>query len=451
VDLYIESILEREKLIKNKGDFSYEKYKQYLAYLSRFFLTKSESGYAATRDEILRFTVEYLAENPRNNTDASTVWQYVESKKIVKQTRPGLYTFRLNGVFEYFLAHYLKLDSKFRNEVIEDNNVYLSFKNELEMYAGSNRGDEEFVQKIFDKTKIIFNNVTSAFDREIIDRMLSEVVVEDIASKLDVSARKFIQEGISEDEADDIQDSIAQSSDGIAINSNCEVKVKQVMPIDEDNVISLERSLYILGRVYKNADDIKNTILIDEMFDYLINTAIAWGFKLFQSFQPEKVAEEDDKQQLTKLISMMRTMLPIIVQTRISDMIGANNMQGIIKQKLNANLKLNGEENQFKRFILLYLLADIDLVNNLNFIQESISSIKMPILRYSILMKILYYYNFRTSDLAKTTKTETEKTLQGMYKEMGGKFNNTIFKKDTVNTIFQNMDKKKMIFKSSNK
>jgi DNA repair exonuclease SbcCD nuclease subunit len=447
VDLYIESILERDKLIKNKGDFSYEKYKQYLAYLSKFLLMKKESGYAGSREEIHQFTKEYLAENPRNNTDANTVWQYVESKKIVREIQPGLFAFRLNGVFEYFLAHYLKLDEDFRNEIIRDNNVYLGFKNELEMYAGSNRNDEDFVQKIFSKTKSIFKNVTSVFGLGEIDLLLNEYTVDDIALRLDSSETDLMKEVISQDEADDINDTIAESN-GIRMNGNCEVKVKQFIPIDENDVVSLERSLYILGRVYKNADDIKNTVLIDDIFDYLVNTTISWGFKLFQSFQPDNISKDDEKLQILKLINLMKRMLPIIVQSRISDMIGANNMQTIIKNKLKLNSSPTGGENQFKKFILLYLLADIDIVNNIQFIQQSIDTIKMPILRYAILMKILYYYNFRTSDLNKTTKVDIEKRLQGMYKEAGGKFNKTIYKKDTVNAIFQKMDKTKMINKN---
>lgn len=444
VDLYIESILEREKLIKNKNDFSYDKYKQYLAYLSRFLLTKNDFGYAASKDDIIEFTRQYLAENPRNNTDATSVWQYVESKKIVKQTQTGLFTFRLNGVFEYFLAHYLKLDASFRNEIISDNNVYLSFKNELEMYAGSNRSDEDFVKKIFERTKAIFNNVTSEFDKKLIDRLLSEVAIDDIALKLDSSTKELIERGLTQDEADDLQDTITESN-GISTSGNCEVKVKQIMPVDENDVIALERSLYILGRVYKNADDIKNTVLIDQVFDYVLDTAIAWGFKLFKSFRPDTIEETDEKQFLLKLIKLMQTMLPIIVQTRVSEMIGANNIQAIVKQKLSVISAGKGEENQFKRFILLYLLADIDLANNIDFVKDSIDTIKMPILRYSILMKILYYYNFRTTEMSTHIKTETEKKLQNMYKEVGGKFNNAIYRKDNVNSIFQNMDKKKIL------
>ena len=446
VDLYIESILEREKLIKNKSGFSYDKYKQYLARLSKFFLMKSETAYAATRDEIYIFTKDYLDENPRNNTDANSVWDYVESKGIVKQVQSGLFTFRLNGVFEYFLAHYLKLDSEFRESVINDDNVYLSFRNELEMYAGSNRGDIEFVEKIFEKTKTIFFNFNKEINETSMDTVIKELGTKDIALQLEKSDTELLAQELTQDEVDIIDESMSEIN-SLNIENSCEVKIKQFIPIDETDLVSLERALYILGRVFKNADDIKNTKLINDIFDYLITTTMCWGYRLFKSFIPENLDDPKEKNHVTMLVKLMRQMLPIIVQSRLSDMIGANNMQLIIKNKLKAMETTNINENQFKRFILLYTLADIDLINNYDYIQTSIDTISIPILKYAILTKILYYYNFRLIELNPESKQTLGKKLQAMYKDAGARFNNKLYTKESVNRTFQKLDRNKIIYK----
>lgn len=445
VDLYIESILEREKLIKSKSGFSYDKYKQYLAHLSRFLLRNNLTNYAATYDEIHEFTRTYLEENPRNNIEAKTIWDYILEKGILKLVEDRKYSFRLNGVFEYFLAHYLKLDSVFREEIISDDSVYLSFKNELEMYAGSNRSDEDFVNKIFVKTERIFRKVNEELSVESIDEILNSLGTDDIALQLEKSQTELLHKSLSQDEVDIIDDS-SSDINNLTISSNCEVTLKRFIPIDENDFVSLERALYILGRVFKNADDIKNTSLINEIFDYLINTTVNWGYKLFKSFNPNESDEELNKSKSMLLVKLMKQMLPIIVQSRLSDMIGANNMQGIIKKKLK-NLENESKENQFTTFILLYTLIDIDLTNNYDYINVSIEKITIPILRYAIMMKILYYYNFRLIEFSSQKRELIEKKLKDYYSDSAGKFNKKIYSKQYVNNTFQNIDKYKGINK----
>lgn len=442
VDLYIESILEREKLIKNKSGFGYDKYKQFLARLSRFLLSKPEDGYSASLEEILHFTQSYLDENLRNNTTAFSVWTYIESKGIVKQLSSTKFTFRLNGVFEYFLAHYLKLDENFRNEVINDDNIYLSFKNELEMYAGTNRGDEIFVEKIFSKTKVIFKNINNLITVDTIDATLQQLSTNDLSLRLDSSQVELMKQSFTQDEVDEFEDEFIQPQE-LGIDSNSEVRIKQFVPIDENDLVSLEKALYILGRVFKNADDIKNRDLINQVFDYLIDTTICWGYKLFQSLAPEDLEDVEEKHKILILIKLMKQMLPIIVQSRISDMIGANNIQSIVKNKITFLEKEDNKQNQFKKFILLYLLVDIDLIKNFKYIQTSIDSINIPILRYAILTKILYYYNFRISELNGDLQSQTARQLQNMYKEAGNKFNKKLYRDDNVSATFKNIDKKK--------
>lgn len=439
VDLYMESILERDKLIKNKGGFGYDKYKQFLAHLARHLLNFQKTNYSISRDDIYIFTKKYLSSNPRNNIDASSIWDYIVDKGIIKEVADNHFTFRLNGVFEYFLAHYLKLDSKFRNEIISDNNVYLSFKNELEMYAGSNRGDEEFLKRIFEKTKTIFQNITLEYGSSETDNRLSSLAIDDIKTTFEKTQKDLLAQVLKEDQEDpneDIQGDISNFS----IQENCEVKLKKIIPIDENNIVTLERSLYILGRVFKNADDITNADLINQIFDYLLETTLCWGYKLFETFKISEKVEDVEQSHSNQLVKLMKQMLPIIVQSRVSDMIGANNMQDILQQKLTV-LREHSESSQFKMFIILYTLIDIDILRNLNFIKESINLIKIPILRYGIMMKILYYYNFRILEYSTGNKEKLSKSLQEQFADVGAKFNNKLYDKVSVNSFFQKLDK----------
>jgi len=64
-------------------------------------------------------------------------------------------TFRLNGIFEFFIAQSMSENNDFRDDLLDDS-VYLSFKNEFEIYGGIKNNDSDFLKKIYLKTKDYF-------------------------------------------------------------------------------------------------------------------------------------------------------------------------------------------------------------------------------------------------------------------------------------------------------
>ncbi|MGK9121090.1 metallophosphoesterase [Olivibacter jilunii] len=441
VDLYVESILERDRLVKNKSNFGYEKYKQYLAYLAKFLLTKNHNRYQATVTEILQFTEEYLAQNPRNTVTADQVWGYVTSKGILKESVQGNYIFRLNGIFEYFLAYYLKLDQDFRNEIISDNNIYLSFKNELELYAGSNRSDEEFLMKIYDKTKSIFDECYNDLKLSEFDNLLKSLTLDSFDKIIKNSEVKELVGDLSQEDLQDLENHSNEVAAAI-IAERSEVKVKEINPVNKSDILSLETAIYILGRVFKNADDIKNSTLINEIFDYLIETTIKWGFKLFDTISHSQV-DFETQSKAEMFLRLMQQMLPIIVQSRISDMMGANNIEGIVTNKIN---RLDNKEgkHQFVLFVLLYMMADIDLAKHVHFLEKGNSLITLPILQYAILMKLMYYYHLKSVDLEPNKRIKIDEKLKAIYTHTGRSFNEKEYTESLISKVFQRLDSERI-------
>jgi len=446
IDLYIESILERENLVRNKTSFGFEKYKLYLANLAKFLLGKPETFYSATYEEIIHFTGAYLSKNPRNDIEARKAWEYIEQKGIVKVNPDNSYTFRLNGIFEYFLSFYMKSDADFRAKVIEDRFLYLEFKNELEMYAGSNRSDEDFLAKIFAKTKEIFSELHSQYTLSDI-----EYAIQNLSCNPDTNLIKRSVDEIkvlSEAERDALEES-GQGLIPMQQEVSCEVRVKTPVELDGNDLGSLEKALYILGRVFKNADQIDNVDLINEIFDYILEATCKWGFKMFQSLQ-EFDADSDsaiDKEQYESLLSLMQQVLPVIVESRIYDMIGASNMQTVIKERLKqAKTNKQGDNNQFRLFLLMYLLCDIDLKSNIEYISQSLELIKKPILKYAIVLKVLYYMNFKVDDFIGDTKKDIDSRLKSLYTKAQKHFNNKL-SKESISHSVQHINKKRRIRK----
>src|SRR5690606_30890661 len=196
------------------------------------------------------------------------------------------YTFRLRGVFEYFLANYLTFDTKFIDKIIDDDDLYLSFRNEFGLYAGFKRDDEDFLDKIYKKTQKIFENITEKYknSEKSIDALLKEKLLEldEIKTFISKVTANF-KDGLSFDKQDEIEQQMLQEN-GLNEHEQTEVSKKQIQKIDE-SIESLEKSLFILGRVYKNIDEIKSNKKVHEIFDYILESSCFWGFKIIDDIK----------------------------------------------------------------------------------------------------------------------------------------------------------------------
>ena len=401
INLYIEKLLEKEELTLSQPDFGFDKYKKYLSSLSYELLTKFHNhSYSMTYSELNKFTEDYLNENIRYTISSRDVLNYIEDRGILMKKSDDRYTFRLKGVFEYFLANELTYNGDFVQEIINDNNLYLSFSNELELFAGFQRDNEDFLDKIYNKTKTIYSNLEEEYNVKVlnVDSMLNSKIIELNEMKpLIESITKSFEDGLSEEKRDAVEELILREQ-GLNKESQSEVKKKEIQVIDE-SIESLEKSLYILGRVFKNIDEIKDNEKVNEVFDYIIDSSCLWGFKVIDEIKLNDItdlindANEDDAK---KLLSMVTNFIPTLVQNRTNDMIGDKNLEQVINLKIE-KLKKDKANNQYKLFILYFLLLDINFGKNKNRVDEIREIITIPILRYSILLKLNFYLGFKTN------------------------------------------------------
>ena len=183
-------------------------------------------------------------------------------------------------------------------------------------------------------------------------------------------------------------------------DSQSEVVKKKVHKMDE-SVESLEKALFILGRVFKNVDEVKSNRTVHEIFDYIINSSCYWGFKFIDDLKINDIKEllkDEHEDEAKKLIKVLTNFIPTLVQTRAHDMIGDKNLEKVINFKIDELItqKIEGE-NQYKLFILYFLLLDIDLIKYRSRIDEIRKLITIPVLRYSILLKLNYYLGFKVN------------------------------------------------------
>ncbi len=441
VDLYIESILERKELVLRKASFGYEDYKVYLANLAKFLYAHEEQSYSATYREIIDFTDEYLQKNPRNNIDAKAVWDYLEDRGILKSCGNNRYTFRLNAIFEYFMSVYLKHDEGFRREVIADGRRYLAFANEFEMYAGANRRDEAFLQAIYAKTQAVFATLHEEFEGLVLDKQM-QAAASEIAAQIDKIDLERIQE-LNQEERDDLEDGMAAAQTG-GFDRTAEVQVKAQLPLDHTQVDSLERALQLLGRVYKNANGIDtNRDLVYGVFDYLVDTMCKFSFKVFQDIKDSEMLTTLDKEKAESILKLLTQLLPVLVESRLSDVLGTSNFEQMILNRLQELKTAPTHENQLKVFVLSFLLADINLVKHHTRIAECIEYTTIGILKHCLIMKIMHYLHFAVSDLPMSHQSHIKKELHAYYMKAKGKFDKPA--KNAIGNALQQMNNRNIV------
>ena len=422
INLYIERLIEKEQLTLNKSSFTFSNYKKLLAHIAHFLLTEHhQDSYYAKYSEIIVFIDNFLNKNPRYRISSKDVFEYLDSKGILKKKGDNLYSFRLKGVFEYFVAYYMTFDNKFLKAVIKDESFYLSFTNEFELYAGFNREDDKFLKKIYKKTKKIFEDVNKEYDlnQSSPDALLiSKIIEANDFIKIIEKFTKKLKDGLTPEEQDNIEEELINEL-GID-DTNSEVKSKQVKVLN-NSAESLEGSLSILGKVYKNIDDITDVDLVYEIFDYIINNAILWSYKLIDDFKDMDISDvikADSDVETKNLLKIITNFIPTLVQVRLNEIIGHNNLEKIIIERLDFYRK-DSNNNQFKIFILGFLLTDINIEKHKGILEDLIPLIRIPIIKYSFILKMNYYLGFKCNH-----NDDLKKLLQSNIQNQYLKFNN---------------------------
>lgn len=423
INLYIEKLLEKEQLIVSSSTFTFNNYKKLLAHLAHFLLTKHslQSHYAKFSD-IIDFIQKYLDKNPRLRTNPRDIFDYLESKNLLRKKEADLYSFRLNGVFEYFIAFYMTLDDQFLSDAIEDKSFYLSFSNEFELYAGFERDNISFLKKIYKKTKTNFEKINELYNlnESTLDNLLISKIhkADELGNLIQKYSQKF-HEGLTEVEQDEIEQSL--SLEMKVDESHSEVKKKLAKSIN-DSAETLEECLKILGKVFRNIDDINDSNLVYDIFDYIIDNACLWSYKLLDEFGEldiSKIIKTDSKGEAKNLLKIISSVIPTLVEVRLYDMIGHVNLEGIILEKLR-EAKDKYRNNQFKLFIYTFLLLDINYNQYKGIVTEIMPLIKIPIIKYSFILKLNYYLTFRTN-LTDKEKIILRNNIQSQYLKFNDK------------------------------
>lgn len=389
IELYIDNLLDKESFVSKETVYKidFEDFKNYLGELAHHLVTEhNTSNYILSYVNLINFTADYKKRNRKFVIEVQNIVEIIIEKGVLRKIDDDNYTFRLNGVFEYFLAFYMKDNIDFRNDIIEDGHFYLSFGNEFEICAGFNSRDIEFANKIYQKTKEIFSPINSLYDFEKVDYHLKLIIQDKL--KIDLRLPELLKDNIKPISLEN-QDVIFEEITVLDNKKLAEVQQKKYYEKIESNSENLEKALFIMARVFRNSK-FKDIELEDEMFDFILNSSCTLGFKLMDEIEENKLDYINDKTSEEDLMKLLTQFVPIVVQTFFYDSLVQNNIETILIDKIK-ELKINSKDNQFKLLILYFSLIDLNLKQNHKYIDEVIEILNMGVLKQTSLIKLYIY------------------------------------------------------------
>lgn len=389
VQLYIDELLHRKGIVQyNELRIQYDDLLTYLGCLAEFLLAEYDNDYSITYTQWAEFTDSHILKYKKYTENVENTLTTLMRIGVMYKTPHGRYTFRLKGVFEYFLAYQMTKKVEFKNKVMNEENFYLSFGNEFELYAGFKKDDFDFPKFIFAKTKAIFGPLVSQPDYAAVDDRLKNDV-QSIA-KLMSSVKQLVAK--IETWAEDDDTYCPMSTQHLLETSKVEKKkyYDKIEPTTEN----IEKSLFILARVYRNSNicDYVEDQTADEILDFLLTGTCNLGLIFMNNFEGKADVEDLQAQDLIRIVMQY---MPLMVEAFLYDAVAQKNLSRIFADKLN-ELKKSPEGNSFRIFLLTFILLDLDIKKYYDLLDDLDKYLKKGVLRYATYAK-LYVLCFKNS------------------------------------------------------
>lgn len=263
--------------------------------------------------------------------------------------------------------------------------------------------------KVADKINPIWGQYSSNLDDELLDKIKTKKEIEGFCKQLSV------ERSLSAIEQAKFEDQFEEPT------FDSEVHIIPKVNVEQLNFEIVERYLSILARTYRSSDEISGKAQEKkEIFHYILNGYCKLGFYLVDEFKKSTENElsstknaDIDFQELpeVKLLNFISNFTPLICQVALYDGIGHFSLERIIKREIDVILASETIE-EYKLFMLCFLLLDIDLEANKQYILTVMQHIKINVLKYAIVIKLNYYLAFNAGNNKETQKMLSQNIQQ---------------------------------------
>lgn len=275
LDACIDEIFNKKQILLSRSKISYEQLKKVCASLAKnMFENHASTVYSISEDEMLAYLDDMIMENDRLTISSQDIFDYLCKSGIIKErVDDRRYIFRLNGFFEYFLAYQMTKDNTFKESIINSDEMFIAFKNQIEIYSGFKRDDYDFLSSVYNKVAQKVNPIWEQYDSNLDDMLLAKIKtqkeIEDFCKCIS------IERTLSAVEKAALQDQFEEPT--------FDSDVHLVPKVDTTKLTfeMVERYMSILARTYRSSDEISGKSQEKkEMFHYILNGYCKLGFYL---------------------------------------------------------------------------------------------------------------------------------------------------------------------------
>lgn len=312
----------------------------------------------------------------------------------------GLIRFRFTCFFEFFLVKRMETDSDFKQFILDEDN-YLNHINEIEYYAGLNRGDLGLFKLVVSRLEKEFQDLNKLIEEQRIDNNYKTIddfftskdekgiPKSSLVSQLDEKkVMKFLpQNKPSEKDIELIEDKrleLQKPENGI-------LKKEKGNKIQE-----LSKALLLSLRVLKNSEEVSEGNIKYNSYCIILKNSLSFALlhkAFFEVFLQNK--SRFPKNKVEEFVIMDR-FLPLLHQILLFDNAGTLKLSSVIREKI-VNDKISNI-SEFEKFLSVFLYADIRARGYDKIVSDFIKNIKKGYISDMSFFKLVTYYYYRSKD-----------------------------------------------------
>lgn len=360
LEKFIEILLEKYSLQKTSSfHLDYTDRENYVTFLVEK-MVDSNQYYFTNRLALEKLTLVYF-KNRGLTISISHFVDYFFQRGLFFEFQNSTIQFKYRCFCEYFIAKQMMMKDNFYSKIINGNNQ-LQFINELDIYTGLKRNDQDLVAKVENQVRILFENPIFNFSLN----TFNDIDCKDsIFDKECTSDLIQLSDDMDDEKRDDLIDGKALLGNNVEIRSESMNQKITKESHDEKNGVPIElralENLILFSKVVRNSELIENLEYRQDVFDRCI---CYWAkFLLYMNDHLSKkilpAVQEKGKEEIEKYRKLIKISVPIVVQSLIAENLGSEKMDNLIKKGFAK------QEEKVLSILYVFLYCDLFLPNYL--------------------------------------------------------------------------------------
>ncbi|REC41506.1 metallophosphoesterase [Chryseobacterium sp. 5_R23647] len=404
IENFVEKILKKHDIKESQRErFGYDNKIWIISHLAYNMLKADKINYSLTYSDFTSTIDKYLADKRFEDFKTDKIVEVLLNSGIFIKDN-GDVRFRFTCFFEFFLMKQMEKDSKFKDEVLSEEN-FLTYHNEVDYFTGIHRGETELLKLIIERLEKgyveleeIINNAKEKNGYKNVDGFF---MTKDEKGK----EKPSLVNQLNEDKVVHFLPSNKPTEEDLEVIEDNKLELqKQERGITKkdsgNNIKNLGKLLVLALRVINNSEEVldkENPNLKLDCYSTALQKSILFAilhkavFELFLQNQ-DKLPKEKVEEFFT-----MNKFLPLLHEMFLFDNIGSQKLTAVIRDKINLDKKQDNTSD-FEKALSVFLYSDIRGKDYDSIVSGFIKDVKTKYIEDLIFFKLVTYYFYRAKD-----------------------------------------------------